>query len=378
LKDYIAAGISKEDFKLRLSRALESRESPPETSAASSSSISANPTPTAQPQTSSPIPRSSNTIPRTSQPSENEAQQSRTVQALLAERSARLEAHKKEQDAKEKAKRTAEAKARKEALEQEAASASSSASSANAKYALMQKKRQQEAREERARILKRVEDDKAERRDRESARKAAAKAKLDGEAPSSNSAPSSSRSTSAECALQVRLFDGSTVRSRFSSQGNLRKDVRPWIDEKQVGDVPYTFKLVLSPFPNKNIETSEEEQSLQSLGLTPSATLIIVPVDGYTSAYEGASPGYLSRGVSAGYGLVSGVVGTVAGVLGSFLGGGGGNGGGSGHHENIPSTATAPITSGRVRTLVDRENRGRDDQQFYNGNAVRSSFLVTC
>jgi hypothetical protein len=100
-------------------------------------------------------------------------------------------------------------------------------------YALMQRKRQQDAREERARILKRVEDDKIERRHREAQRKAEVKGKekaqlvVDmGRLESTNLSTPTIRSK--ECALQIRLFDGSTIRSRFPSSGTLLSDVRPW------------------------------------------------------------------------------------------------------------------------------------------------------
>lgn len=296
----------------------------------------------------------------------DEVQQSRAVQDMLKERSARLEAQKKENDAKEKAKRAEEAKARREAAEK--AAVPGSEAHADAKYALLQKKRQKEARDERARILKRVEDDKAERREKDAARKAEAKAKAESVAPptgsSSISPPLANRS--AECALQVRLFDGSTIRSRFPSQGSLRKDVRPWIDEKQISDTPYTFKHVLSPMPNKNIEISEEEVTLQSLGLTPSATLILLPVTNATSAYEGNS-GLISRGVSTGFGLVSSGVGMVTGVLGSLLGARSAQP--ANENSQAPSAAAPPSANINVRTLRDR-NAGQDDQQFYNGNAV--------
>jgi hypothetical protein len=237
----------------------------------------------------------------------------------------------------------------------------------------MQKKRVQDARDERARILKRVEDDKAERRDRETQRKAEAKALADGQPlPTGSSSVKQAKSIdSAECALQIRLFDGSTIRSKFPSSGSLRKDVRPWIDEKQTGDQPYNFKQVLTPLPNKDIGTSEEEGTLQSLGLTPSATLILVPITGYTSAYESGT-GLLSRGVSAGYGLVFSAVGMVTGILGNFLGGG----------ATVPTeeqhqtraSASNPNPSINVRTLRDQQASG-DEQQFYNGNAVSPSSL---
>lgn len=210
-------------------------------------------------------------------------QSSQVVQNLLAERKARLDAHKKEQEAQAKAARQADAQVRKEALE----ATPDAQKSADMKYALMQKKRQQEARDERARILKRVEDDKAERKNREAQRKARSLAK--DESQTAATAPTSIGTSSANqsnmCAVQVRLFDGTTIRSRFPADTTIHDVVRPWVDENIGADIPYNFKHVLTPLPNKNIAVSEEEKSLRSQGLTPSATLIIVPVQGAISAY---------------------------------------------------------------------------------------------
>lgn len=291
--------------------------------------------------------------------------------ATLADRSRRLEAAKRTQDAAEKTKKAADAKARKEAAE-----AGNPRAVSEQNYARQQAQRQKEAREERARILKRVEDDKAERREKEAKRKAEAKAKLEGEqevekavAESSASAlPARGGVNAKECAVQVRLFDGSTIRSRFPSSGSLLKDVRPWVDEKQEGDTPYNFKQVLSPLPNKNIEMSEEERSLAALGLTPSATLILVPVSGFTSAYEN-SGGLVSRAASGGYALISSSVGMVTGALGSFLGGTAAPA--SNSAPQAPSGSPVPSAAINVRTLRDqRQESKKDDQQFYNGNAV--------
>jgi hypothetical protein len=367
LKEYLAAGVSKEDFMRRMHLAL--RSGAPSTPSPATST-------TPRPQASAPLVTISatNDRPAAASSSTNPGQASTAVQDLLAERSARLQAQKKEQDAKEKAKRVADAKARKEASEK--ADVPGSKSAADIKYALMQKKRQQDARDERARILKRVEDDKAERREREANRKAKAKALADDQ--TTESGPSTLKqaasTNSKECAIQIRLFDGSTIRSRFPSSGTLRKDVRAWIDGKQEGDVPYTFKQVLTPLPNKNIETSEEEKSLLSLGLTPSATLILLPVSGYISAYEG-NAGYVSRGVSAGYGIVSSGVGMVTGILGSLLGGGAPAPGPAVEERRDSASSATPGSSINVRTLRDQHDR-RDDQQFYNGNAVSWLFVV--
>jgi len=359
LKEYLAAGVSKEDFFRRINLALGLSSTPAQAAPATTTSQAAE----VDPQPSQPQPSAVSNSSQPSRPSAPATSAESRAEETDEEKKARLEAQKKALQAKDEARRAAEIRARRDEIE-----GITSKSSADKKYALMQKKRAQDARDERARILQRVEDDKAERKDREVQRKAEAKALADGQPlPTSSGSVQQARSTNtAECALQIRLFDGSTIRSRFPSSGSLRKDVRPWIDEKKIGDQPYNFKQVLTPLPNKNIETSEEEGTLRSLGLTPSATLILVPITGYTSAYEGGT-GLVSRGVSAGYGLVSSGVGMVTGILGSFLGGGAAPPAEEQHQT--PSSASNRDPSINVRTLRDQQGSG-DDQQFYNGNAV--------
>jgi hypothetical protein len=359
LKEYLAAGVSKEDFFRRINLALGLSSTPAQAAPATTTSQAAE----VDPQPSQPQPPAVSSSSQPSRPSAPATSAESRAEETDEEKKARLEAQKKALQAKDEARRAAEIRARRDEIE-----GITSKSSADKKYALMQKKRAQDARDERARILQRVEDDKAERKDREAQRKAEAKVLADGQPlPTSSGSVQQARSTNtAECALQIRLFDGSTIRSRFPSSGSLRKDVRPWIDEKKIGDQPYNFKQVLTPLPNKNIETSEEEGTLRSLGLTPNATLILVPITGYASAYEGGT-GLVSRGVSAGYGLVSSGVGMVTGILGSFLGGGAAPPAEEQHQT--PSSASNRDPSINVRTLRDQQGSG-DDQQFYNGNAV--------
>ena len=272
-------------------------------------------------------------------------------------------------------------------------------------YAQQQRKRQQEAKAERERILKVIENDKLERREREERRKALAKAEAEAEANAEREAEEndddgvgglanqqlakeSTQSTtqhtpSRQCAVQVRLFDGGTIRSRFSFDATLRSNVRPWIDtHRSDGQIPYTFKQILAPQPNRAISISEEEESLQSLGLVPSATLVMLPVQGYTAAYA-SEAGLLSRGVSAAYNVVSGGVGLVTGTLGTFLGvgvGGSPSPSASNPDANKQSaphatSSSRPTDAGttnagiRVRTLRDQRD-DRDERQFYNGNQV--------
>ncbi len=147
------------------------------------------------------------------------------------------------------------------------------------------------------------------------------------------------------------------------------------IDQQKSDDVPYTFKLVLTPMPNRTLSISKEEETLQSLGLTPSATLVIVPVQGYIAAYSGG-PGIISKGASAGYNVVSAGAGIVTGALGTLLGLGRATAPGElpDVHEtttqgNAEADATGTGPGINIRTLQDQRD-GSDDHQLYNGNQV--------
>lgn len=312
------------------------------------------------------------------------AQPSQTVQNLLADRRRKLEMDKKEKDAVEKAERRAKAEARKEAI----VVAPDSAKAKQASYAAQQRKQQQEAKLERERILRQIEHNKSERKTKEERRKAIAKAEaeetdgvgrlVDQQLASELTSPSSKKSVG--CAVQVRLFDGSTIRGRFPSDQTLRGNVRPWIDQTKSDDVPYTFKQILTPMPNRTLTISEEEGSLQSLGFSPSATLVIIPVQGYTVAYS-EGQGIVSKGASAGYNVISAGAGFVTGVFGTFLGLGRATAPGelpNTHNATMQGNAeedTAGTGSGtKIRTLRDQPSN-RDDQQLYNGNQVLSHAL---
>ena len=315
-------------------------------------------------------------------------QPSQTVQNLLADRRRRLEIDKKEKDAAEKAERKAKAEARKESM----VVAPDSAKAKQATYAAQQRKRQHEAKLERERILRQIEHDKAERKEKEERRKANAKAEAEGtdgagglvdqQLASEVDFPKSTRTR--ECAVQVRLFDGSTVRGRFPSDGSLRGNVRPFIDREKSDDIPYTFKQVLTPMPNRTLSISEEEETLQSLGFIPSATLVIVPVQGYTAAYSGGQ-GIVSKGASAGYNIVSAGAGIVTGAFGTFLGLGRGTATGEvpdadAHGSAVQGNAgvdAAETGSGiNIRTLQDQRD-DQNDHQLYNGNQVMYLVMIT-
>ncbi|EHA20039.1 Hypothetical protein ASPNIDRAFT_179322 [Aspergillus niger ATCC 1015] len=185
--------------------------------------------------------------------------------------------------------------------------------------------------------------------------------------------------------LQVRLFDGSSVRSSFTPTQTIRNDVRPWLDSQMEERSPYNLKHILTPLPNRTLTIADEEQTLAELGLGSSANLVMVPIQSYTEAYSGAGASLPVRAVSSAYGLVSSAVGTATGLVGSFFGYGTTQSSGN---EAAPAPGTASSGSndaGRrrvnasrgpiIRTLRDAQNEG-DDRQFYNGNQV-STLLLT-
>ena len=321
-------------------------------------------------------------MPNSNQPS--------VLQRLLEERRRKLEGDKKEKEKAARADRKAKAEARQEAI----SAAPSSARAKQATYAQEQRKRNNEAKLERERILRQIEQDKLDRKEREERRKALAKAEVQTEitADSVSSSQQGSRDAvlvdkirsdaetarTKECAIQVRLFDGSTVRRRFPNEQTLA-DIREWVDAERSDDVPFTFKQILSPSLNRSLTISEEQESLAQLGFVPSATLVTVPIKGYTAAYTDASPSIISKVASIPYNTIATGAGLVSGALGTFLG----LGQVAPQHGETSSPTTADPSHSEprsnitepninIRTLHD-QRRDRGDHQLYNGNHVSCS-----
>lgn len=301
-----------------------------------------------------------------------------TVQDLLDERRLRLDVDQKEKKAAERAERLAKQETQRAAADN---ALPGSVRAKQASYAQQQKKKQQEMQQERERILKVIESDKLERKHKEEMRKTISQAGQLGDdgierlidRQLANEINQSESRVSKDCAIQVRLFDGSNIRSRFSPDQNIRTNIRTWIDKKRGdSDTPYTFKQILAPQPNRAISISEEEESLQELGLTPSATLVMVPVHGYTAAYS-TDAGYISNGISLCYNTVfTGVVG-IAGAFGTFLGVASEVAPSQNGRATQSPTQESPRGSSsgiKFRTLRDQQ-KSEDSQQFYNGNQVR-------
>ena len=315
------------------------------------------------------------------------------AQATLAERCQRLETDRLQREAQgstEQQARTADQQ------EEQASKASNSpARVSQISHAQQQRKRKQEARQERERILKIIENDKLERRHQSQLQREYNETRGGQKTSARTEAPVKACASSpvTECALRVRLLDGSSINTDFPASQNLHIHVRKWIDsERKDGDAPYSFKQIMAPGRNRAIEVSQEMESLQVLGLVPNATLLMVPAKGVSAAYaSNARNGVVGRVVvsatragAAIYGFIWSLWAIVTGALWTFLG--------IGNRpapprrdqaaerrarktlaetraESIVKTSGVTVT-GNVRTLRDRDER-KDDRQFYNGNQVR-------
>ncbi|KAJ0326213.1 hypothetical protein COL5a_007037 [Colletotrichum fioriniae] len=401
LKEYIVAGTSKDEFVRRVTTAFRGAQGQP-AAAAADHPASATPAPVsapapaaqstddlydetpynppraaaapvttdqqpARPGTSSPSPRGRATP---TQEEDNAA----TLRAVLAERGARLEAQRLESEKKAKAARAAAAE------KAETDNSKQAEQTRNHKEAL--KKARQEAADEKARILRKIEDDRAERRakaaERAALRTQATSPKL-GEvaaaltrSESSSLAPSSS-AASGMTALQVRLLDGSTIRSRFPSGKTLGGEVRKWVESELTGSgsngAPFRFKVVLAPRPSRLIDDTEEGKSLAELGLSPSSTLVLAPVGAHVGAYAGGSSfgemavTFLLLPLS----LLQWLWGLVSGVF-----------SGLGARQRAAAAAeeqgAEPVTvreqrKGKFSQFANPDDR-RGDHQLYNGNSL--------
>jgi hypothetical protein len=257
-----------------------------------------------------------------------------------------------------------------------------------------QAKRKTEAKGEKERIMARIEADKRERKNRELERKQAAAAMAGEPLPSSAVSGSNSTKippTSGTCAIQVRLFDGSSIKGRFKHDSTLATAVREWIKETSPAggaDIPFNFRQILTPHPSRTIEISEEGQTLSDVGLMPTATLVLVPVAGFTEAYSSGGGGGI---LGSAYGMVSGAFGLAGSALGYVTGFGsssssqGGEGiymGGTADEQeasNVQGSRMANADSGtaqsgpsriRVKTMAEQRAESEKGAEFYNGNSL--------
>ncbi|KAA8901582.1 hypothetical protein FN846DRAFT_115293 [Sphaerosporella brunnea] len=215
---------------------------------------------------------------------------------------------------------------------------------------------------ERQRILRLLENDKAERQVRERERRGSMLV----------AQPETPRTRSAEppigegeVALSFRLTDGSNVKSRFSTSATLGEDVRAWIEQNRTdGDHPYNFVEILGPSDNRSLGISDESLPLSTL-FKRSATLVLVPIETTAStAYSGAT--------ATGHGILSHAYGLISGALNTVW-----NWSSFAPMTEEPLPPPPPRREGRrvgtvatrVRTLRDQEEDA-EQKKYYNGNQL--------
>jgi UBX domain len=170
--------------------------------------------------------------------------------------------------------------------------------------------------------------------------------------------------------VQVRTFEGSTLRSTFPKSATVAREIRPWIDSTVQQGTPYNLKIVLTPQPNHTIETAEEAKSLEDLDIIGSCTLVMAPVKKFVNSNGPPGPGLVGSAILGGYNSLSGSLGAVFNGVRSVLG----FGQNMVEHQ-IPSTTeeaspATPKGQVRIRTLADQRIDLQKDQQFYNGNQL--------
>lgn len=255
-----------------------------------------------------PIPASPSSSPSSSSPLQDR-------NAVYEERKARMEQKRAAEEKEEREKRLARERTRRESITAEPAGRRSS----NTTYLEQQRKRQAAAQEERQRVLRLLENDKIERRQKEAGRRQSlAEGYIGVPGPAAKEGiPQNSptpRPTGNETAISFRLLDGSSLKAKFPSLSLLGTDVRQWLDaNRNDGDHPYSFLQILAPLPNKQLSISDENSSLNDLGLSPTATLVLVPAQSFTTAYKGGGTstetGLLAKAYSMLYGAFTAVLG---------------------------------------------------------------------
>ncbi|KAM3421857.1 hypothetical protein BST61_g2234 [Cercospora zeina] len=436
--DKIEGGIAHEEFMTRVSTAMDiefhvmkksefeeakkwsqEQDQPQQQSTASDSTASTSSDAQKQGErevaqatsTASAEPTASVLQPQTQQPMSNSERNasaapessSADMSTLFPDRAQRHETEAAKRAAAEKVERVARAKARR--LEEEKALASDKGKGrateetekekSRRDWILQQKIRKDEAKKDRERVLAQIEADKQERKAR--SQRAAADTVPETRLPTSIEAASKRRmGAGGICSLQVRLFDGTSIKGRFEPSATLDSTVREWIKATtseqgnlNAADVPFTFKQIIAPLPSRSIEVSEEHQSLADLGLTPNATLVLVPVAGYTEAYGGnAGRGYMSSALHYTYALADGASSLLGSAI-SYVPGLGGSATATpaesyARHFRSASEDESPASLDgsseslgsakvKVKTLADQraeaERERAKNPEFYNGNS---------
>lgn len=153
-------------------------------------------------------------------------------------------------------------------------------------------KQRKQSKEERERILKLVEADKAERRVR---RESSAENPQGGQTHLQDNIKNVERLHTSDCTLLIRLTNGENIMKKFDSKVKLN-DVRRWVDANRTdGDCPYAFHRNI---PRVTFSESDELKTLEALDLSPRSALILKPLENTHNRLniaEAKGPGLLGK-----------------------------------------------------------------------------------
>lgn len=167
------------------------------------------------------------------------------------------------------------------------------AETAQRKYHEEMIKQRRQSKEERDRILKLVEADKAERR---VLREGLAESKQEEQAQLHDNIKDFQKLHTKTCTLLIRLTNGENITKTFDSKLKLN-DVRRWVDTVRTdNDCPYAFHRNI---PRVTFSDSDELKTLEALDLPPRSALIVKPLNksshGRLNVAEAKGPGLLGK-----------------------------------------------------------------------------------
>ncbi|KAG0357754.1 hypothetical protein BGZ54_000212 [Gamsiella multidivaricata] len=295
--------------------------------------------------------------------------QAQTLKELMKERKLKREKEEKEAAKQREINRRASSKALSEAQRE------MSDKQGNKLKEQIEREKREEA-EYKKRVKQALEEDKARRRAQKEKAQAAAAAQSSPPPPEQVLTPAEIRAQNAgltlarndsapalaydSSRLNIRLFDGSSIRNTFKATDTLDQ-VREWINQHQVED--HGAYNIVQLIPLRTF--TDESKMLRDLELCPSATLVLKRTTAASSAYEGSAGGAVPTLINYGWSALSlaGKAASSAYATVSYYNPLASTGASS------SSTADRPNEHGR-NTSESARSKKKDTEVNYNGNST--------
>ncbi|KAK3809971.1 MAG: hypothetical protein J3Q66DRAFT_443564 [Benniella sp.] len=155
--------------------------------------------------------------------------------------------------------------------------------------------------------------------------------------------------------LNIRLFDGSSIRNTFKATDTLEQ-VRQWIDQNQ-GQCDETYNIV-QLIPPRTF--TDESKMLRDLDLCPSATLVLKKTTASSSAYSGSGDQPAASLMQYGWSAL-GYAGRMASSAFSTV---------SSYNPLATEPSTSSGSSSSRSQSTDRDSKKSDREVSYNGNST--------